>query len=267
MEPSDSFIWYFAIGSMMNPVSLEGRALKPVKSYPAQLLDYELGFFGGSGMAEAVKSEGKSFHGVLHQMTTQDMEVLDGIETIYVRTPGVAKLYDGNLVECCVYCTNEKSSINNPPSERYIEILLLGCQHFGVAESHINFLKTIEVVPRRKPEDFQYLIVPKGLPTWTTDEIAIGNGLNGNPLYIVLNGKVREYIGDKNNFYYKVLMNNNMAGLNFQLVSSNLIYDPKYGRLDKLDDMSREHGACLEDLHSRGTNFKTVALFEQTYKD
>ncbi len=43
---STTYELYFAIGSMVNKVSLNNRKLYPVESNPAELLDYELGFFG-----------------------------------------------------------------------------------------------------------------------------------------------------------------------------------------------------------------------------
>lgn len=50
----DSTFWYFAIGSMMNPISLANRNIVPVESKPGELLDYKLYFFGNFGMAEAI---------------------------------------------------------------------------------------------------------------------------------------------------------------------------------------------------------------------
>jgi len=105
-------VWYFAIGSMMNPISLKGRALAPVQSVPAELLDCELQFFGPEGMAKAVTKEGTSFHGVLHLMTAEDMAKLDKIEGVdsgfYERTQVKAKLYDGKVQPCTVYMEGKK---------------------------------------------------------------------------------------------------------------------------------------------------------------
>lgn len=39
-------LWYFAIGSMINPVSLETRGLTPLVSVPGEALDYKLYFYG-----------------------------------------------------------------------------------------------------------------------------------------------------------------------------------------------------------------------------
>ena len=55
---SEKTVWYFAIGSMMNPVSLANREIFPIESKPAEILDYKIGFFGQLGMAEALYEEG-----------------------------------------------------------------------------------------------------------------------------------------------------------------------------------------------------------------
>lgn len=44
---------YFAIGSMMNQTSLSLRNLSPVESFPGEILDFKIKFFGAGGMAEA----------------------------------------------------------------------------------------------------------------------------------------------------------------------------------------------------------------------
>ena len=72
----DSSFWYFAIGSMMNPISI-GNRIETIESKPAELLDYKLYFFGNLGMAEAIPEEGMSFHGVAHRVTPDQMARLD----------------------------------------------------------------------------------------------------------------------------------------------------------------------------------------------
>ena len=129
MLKKEEDVWYFAIGSMMNPVSLKGRNLHPIESNPAELLDYELGFFGAMGMAFAKPGKGKPFHGVLHKMTQKEMLILDKIEFVYTRTKAKAKLYDGTEIDCTVYAnpkpTDGRTSydVNKPPTERYIDIM------------------------------------------------------------------------------------------------------------------------------------------------
>lgn len=73
---------YFAIGSMMNKISLNARGIFPVESKPAIIQDFALAFKGDAGMATAVPTPGSSFHGVIHTITEKEMNVLDQIEMI-----------------------------------------------------------------------------------------------------------------------------------------------------------------------------------------
>lgn len=86
------------------------------------------------------------------------MNHLDSIESTYIRVLAKVRLYDGNYINAYVYTLNEINrqvvGINKPPSERYRDIMILGSQHHGVKQHYIDWLKTIEVVPRTKPENF-----------------------------------------------------------------------------------------------------------------
>eukprot|EP01041_Mallomonas_annulata_P014902 gene14902-31642_t len=274
MDDSDkSFVWYFAIGSMMNPNSLEARKLKPIESVPGEILNYKLYFFGTHGMAEAIEEVGSSFHGVLHKMSLSDMEALDKLEVRYIRRPANIKLYDGRLIIATVYCredTQRGPGFDKPPTERYIGIMITGCQHYGVHQSHIDYLKATAVIPRRKPEEFCSIPVPESLPTWTLEEVAKGTGEDGNPLYFTLNGKVLEFIGEKTNFIYTVFVHR-IGGGSYEIPNSHALYDPLYGTHEVLDGFTREHCAYIEDFHVQNHHqpdvFRVVALFPQRYAD
>ena len=149
--------WYFAIGSMMNPVSLKNRQLVPKESKPAELLDHKLYFFGELGMAEAIPEKGSSFHGVLHRLDHETMARLDKIEMGYNRRTGSAKLYDGSIVEATVYCRDGKergAHVDKAPTQRYLEIMTQGAKHFGVKQSHIDFLEKHDMQLRHLPHEF-----------------------------------------------------------------------------------------------------------------
>ena len=53
----------------MNPVSLANRGITPLESYPGEILDYKIQFFGPQGMAEAIPETGRTFHGVVHRLS------------------------------------------------------------------------------------------------------------------------------------------------------------------------------------------------------
>lgn len=106
-QPPPGHVWYFAIGSMINPTSLRLRDLHPSTSLPATILDFRLQFVWRQGLpnafADAQREPGCSFDGVLHLMTEGEMRALDGIEVSYDRTPAVCTTYTGQRVECVVY--------------------------------------------------------------------------------------------------------------------------------------------------------------------
>ncbi len=268
---------YFAIGSMMNKVSLKGRELEPIESHPAIIQDFSLHFFGKSGMAEAVACEGGSFHGVLHKMTASDMEKLDKIEFTYDRSTATVKLYDGTVITDATVYVHKTSmdfgDVHSPPSERYLDLLMDGCKQHGVEQSYIDWLKTHEVIPRRKPEEFVGFPLPEGLPTWTMEQVAAGDGKDGHPIYYAMNGKVREYIGPPGTFSHHVALS--VAGHHAELFICKMLYEPKYGMHDKIECFTREHCAYIEDFSAtgatKGTNgeelYRVVALIEQQYVD
>lgn len=266
----EGYIWYFAIGSMMNPTSLSMRELKPVESYPGQIINYALKFFGNMGMAEAVSEEGASFHGVLHKMTSRDMTVLDGVEVTYERKTCSVKLYDGRVVDATVYCrNNNKLESSNVVAEHYMEILISGCEHYGVAQSHIEYLRSIPIIPRKKPEEFRKLRVPEALPVWENSLIATGDGKEGRPVYMGVNGKVCQYNGTEAYFIHKLLVDR-VAGGHMEIFFSRGLYEPRYGVHERLEEYTREHCAFIEDLaveHETQNVMHVVALFEQVYGD
>ncbi|EQC39734.1 hypothetical protein SDRG_03162 [Saprolegnia diclina VS20] len=265
-------VWYFAIGSMMNPISLQSRNLAPIESYPAEVLDFRLHFFGHLGMAEAVPDVGASFHGVLHKMTSAEMLLLDQMEVTYTRVPAKTRLYDGRLVDATIYGRDAATVAalgqeDKPPTERYIDIMVGGCEHYGVAASHIALLKSVPFVPRKTPSEFVSVPVPDGVPTFTEEKLHIGTGVDGHPLYVSINGKVCEYVGSTDFFLYPHYLR--MAGQAVEPVLAKMLYDPKYGCPSTLQEFTREYCACIEDtmMHISSANFKVIGRIAQCYND
>ena len=100
-------------------------------------------------MAAAKPAMGKSFHGVLHRMTDEDMVALDKIEATVSRITGKAKLYDGTIIDCSMYSNPPKEDPSGsvtedmPPTERYVDIMIEGAIMFGVNKEYIQKLKTM----------------------------------------------------------------------------------------------------------------------------
>ena len=51
MKPDPGYMWYFAIGSMINNVGLNARGIIAKKTLPAEIIDFELTFFSANGVA------------------------------------------------------------------------------------------------------------------------------------------------------------------------------------------------------------------------
>jgi len=188
---------YFAIGSMMNPVSITSRGIHPISSEPAELLNFRIGFFTSQGFAEAIPEENSSCHGVIHHLTKADMDKLDKIEQLYDRRTATARLYDGTTRQVTVYVQSDVSQHSSDddaqPTERYIEIMTDGCRHYGVDQKYIEFLENHEKVPRPTPDEYLTFGSANDCETiMTLDEVLENNGLDGKPLYMSINGKVVE---------------------------------------------------------------------------
>ena len=91
----EDYVEYFAIGSMMNKTSLAMRDLRPAKSRPAFLKDFELIFGTKGGMAAARPGLGCEMHGVVHRITKWELAGLDKIELLYVKEKVEVFVYDG----------------------------------------------------------------------------------------------------------------------------------------------------------------------------
>lgn len=251
--------WYFAIGSMINPHSLAARGLFPKESHPAELLDHRIVFRGSQGMAGADPDPGESFHGVLHLMDCEEMAKLDQMEMGYDRSPSTARLYNGELLACTAYVMNpekikammKRASVSAPsednlPQQRYIEIILEGCAHYGVAEEYMAKLRAQPCRPRKQPNEFVSLEVPPDTPTWTVEDVRAGDGKDGRPLYRTMGNKVLEYTGPREGPMWEMMMRQH--GSDSLVNAARMLYDPLYGVPETLEDMSDEHKRYREDM-------------------
>lgn len=171
---------------------------------PAKLPGYDIHFFGPHGMAEGIvnKSNTVGVDGVVHQITYRELLLLDQNEKEYVRTYGRARLYNGTNIYATFYTRpieeqERTRSTDMPPSARYIDVIVEGCRRFNVSTAYIDYLHSIPARPRHQPKDFKKAPAPtKGMPVFDIYNISKYDGLNGHPLYLTINGKVRQYTGD-----------------------------------------------------------------------
>ena len=102
------WVEYFAIGSMINPVSVGMRGLNPTRSRPGILKNYELIFVKTNGMAAARMSDSSEIHGVLHRVTRAELNTLDKIESNYVI---------GKKVSILLYNNEKQENIPKDPND------------------------------------------------------------------------------------------------------------------------------------------------------
>ena len=255
------YIWYFAIGSMINPISIYLRDLTPLVSYPARCPRYRLVFREPNGMADIDSCQETEFDGVVHLLPHEQMMRLDQVEHMYCRRLVTIVDYDERSHLVYVYKMNahgERERSERLPTERYLDIIVKGCEHFGVRSLHIDRLKHHQaVVPRKSPTDLETI---HGVPDdvyYTPDELAKRNGNDPLfPLWISVNGKILEHTGlppvecpDYDN--HKRLhdfIRSYFAGREVTRAISRTWYEPMHQLPLKDDDLCHEHRTYAEDM-------------------
>jgi hypothetical protein len=237
---SNGDIYYFAIGSMINPTSLNSRKVFPSVSVPAVLEGWALKFTGKSGMATSVFDGESSFHGVVHQVSSSEMEVLDAIESSYDRVLADATLYNGRTVNVYVYSrlgTNSSNaqqmgkawdlSSEHPPSERYIDIITRGCKHYGVSQVHIDWLFSLETTPRKERSAYLSFTVPENAKKYSTMFLKRQTGQNGARLVLSINGKLLEHTGNASQGHWKFATKHGGQEIAYKM--SSYLFEPAFG--------------------------------------
>lgn len=144
---------YFAFGSNMDPEQMARRLRDPWPIGPAVLLEYRRTFplysqRWGGGVASAARSAGHRLHGVLYELTAEDLEQLDGWENVrtdgwghYKRERVTVQTTAGRGVEAWTYIARPGRS-HKPPRE-YVETMLRGATHFRLPASALNELRAM----------------------------------------------------------------------------------------------------------------------------
>jgi len=263
LEADKNVCLYFAIGSMMNPTSLALREIFPKHSWPAELFGYELVFRGVGGMASVEMKESAVVHGVLHALTSKEMDVLDKLEMVYNRVPVDLKLYDGTKVKGGVYqmdLVKHQITKHMPPSERYLDIIRRGAVYYGIKKEFVEWLNAVKYIPRKDPKDFNRAPdPPKDGLELTSEELAKYDGNNGSEVMAAMNGKLIKFVGDltqKDITQSYEFFKKRYGGKDgtFQLARG--LYDPKYSVATSIESMSDEHKSSIEDMWM---NFVTQA--------
>jgi len=266
--PAQDVIEYFAIGSMMNKTSLTMRDLKPTKSRPACLKDFELIFGMNYGMAAARRSPGQEIHGVLHRITAEELVKLDKIETWYVREKVKVVTYEGEMskdtedAQAYVYVFNPELVAKDPdlfkehpPKERYMEILKEGAKEYGVDKDYVSkTLETAKFVPRKPKTEMKAFKLPRKegsdepivLPNWTMADMKQKDTEDPDRVFIALNQNILQLDISEPCAHRGILQTSRGTQLAF-IIAGKWIYDPKFGVPAIYENMTKDQCASVED--------------------
>lgn len=131
------------------------------------------------------------------------MKRLDEIEIAYKRVEGRARMYDGTTCTATVYtqCSSltRNHQENNPPFQRYLDIMIEGARHFGMNPKGIDMLELVACRPRPLPHEFKAFQEPaEDAPLLSYEEDVLPfNGRSSPILRLAVNGKVKEIDVDK----------------------------------------------------------------------
>ncbi|UJR18244.1 hypothetical protein I4U23_005146 [Adineta vaga] len=252
-----TFFWYLAIGSMNNPISLYLRNLSPILSYPARCLNYRVVFRGPGGMADLELCDEAEFDGVVHLLSEEQMDRLDKMEMSYQRIVVPIIDYQNQSHAVYAYQMTLTNMLDNLPSERYLDIIVKGCEHYGVRSEYINRLRQEQpVVPRKEPHMYQSITDVPSDVFYTLDELAKHNGTDPEyPLWICINGKILEHVGlppsDDPDYEtqkrFHAIIHSRFSGREADFEIAKGLYEPLHKLPLSEEDLSDEHRAMLED--------------------
>lgn len=166
--------------------------------------------------------------------------------------------------------------VDKPPTERYIDIIVEGCQKFGVKQSHIDYLKSLPCQKRKDPADYDTLPVPPDARTYTMEEVVAGDGEGDNPLLTTVNGKVLKHTNAPA-MVQNAIKANKKKGINsHEVLINTFLYEPKFGIIKTEVDVTKQVAAAGEDqvaMWNKGPQMikdaktEVVGLIEIEYKD
>jgi len=152
---------------------------------------------------------------------------------------------------------NDQST--NFPLERYLDIIVKGCEYYQVRSKYINHLKDEQpMIPRKQPDSLQsFTDVPPDV-YYSRDDLQKHNGNDPSlPLWICMNGKILEHTGlpsadhpdyeFQRNFYKFSKLK--LTGQEVTTVMAKVLYEPLYKLPSNDEDICDEHRAGLEDHH------------------
>ena len=202
-------------------------------------------------------------HGVLHLLSGPHMKILDDFEGGYKRRTCQVMLYDGRTeVSAYVYKMDRTSwkptisplkgfiNSNNQtnrvvqydkaavgiehelPTERYLDIIAQGCESHGVDTNWVAFVRSHACIPRKDASEFVSFsasMTSVTVPIIPWEQVRLCNGVNGAKLWIVINNKVLEFMGDKTSFFpCGYFIKHKIGGTDFTVKFAKGFFEPKY---------------------------------------
>ncbi len=166
---------YFGYGSNMNAHSLKAKGVVAQKSRRALLRNYELVFNvkhwfpHEGGVANVVPAVSACVQGVLHEIESSDLALLDVVESYgvgYTRIEVPVEV--GNETETALTYVGMETFIDDTclPTQRYMNILLQGAREAGI---HEPYLRKLEEQRLFQPPTYSLFEPPAGASSRTYD--------------------------------------------------------------------------------------------------
>ncbi len=138
---------YFAFGSNMCPAQMVRRCPSAVRIGAGVLPDHTLRFprrgaVWSGGIADAAPEKGQEVHGVIYELSPEDMELLDGFEVSYDRAIVEVVLQKGQSVDAVLYRLKEPLG-HFPPGRAYLETMIRGARLASIPEPYIARLESL----------------------------------------------------------------------------------------------------------------------------
>ena len=205
-------------------------------------------------------------HGVLHLLSAAQMKILDDFEGGYKRRACKVLLYDGctevhafvYLMDRTQWVPSSNSKNNSPegkhkqqqqeqsvavasdkpklkhelPTERYLDIIAQGCAAPGVDPQWVQYIRSHRCIPRKSASEFSSFsssMTAATVPIVSWEQLRACNGVNGAPLWIVINNKVLEFKGDVTSFFpFGYFIKHKIGGTDFTVKFAKGFFEPKY---------------------------------------
>ncbi|CAF1107436.1 unnamed protein product [Rotaria sp. Silwood1] len=208
-------------------------------------------------MADIDSCPGTEFDGVVHLLPQEQIIRLDQIEGFYHRILVNVIDYQHQSHTVYVYKMNNTNEISSLPSERYLDIIVKGCEYHNVRPEYIDRLKREQpVIKRKKPIEFKSFTDITPNIFYSMEELVRHDGSDQTrQLWTSVNGKILEYAGLPANDHpdyelqkrFFAFFQPRYGGREMVFAMAKVLYEPLYKLPLNDEDMSDEHRAMIED--------------------